>query len=289
MKNTSNRAIPYFFTFGVLLILLVVITIPTVWALFQSFFELKLGSPSKFAGIENYRNSFKDFLFWNAFRNNLLFVFLAMVFELLLGFWAAVLLSRHFKFQKLWVSLILAPYAISPVVGVVVWKYMLNSTYGIVNYVLSFGGVSPLNWIGDTTLAFVSVILVDVWQNTPFITIILYAAITSIPGDLFECADLDGASFLQKLFGITVPIILPAILIAVTFRTIFAFRTFDIPWILTRGGPANGTDLLSIYLYQQGFGYWLFGRASAVGWIMLVITLLLSLVYIRLIQKGRDL
>ena len=286
MNHRLNRLFPYVLILGVLILLVGIIAIPTGLGVIISFFNYTLRPERFFTGITNYMKVFRDVLFWNALKNNFIYVFSAVSLELVTGFWIAVLLSRRFLGQKLWVSLILAPYTISSVVSVVVWKYMFNTSYGIINYFLSFLGIHSINWLGDPVFAFISAVIIDVWKESPFMTIILYAAMTTVPRELYESAHIDGASFWDCLWKITLPTIRPAIFVVLIFRTIFVFRTFDIPWILTRGGPANSTELLAILTYKYGFVYWDFGRAAAIGVIMLVITLLFSSVYIKGVQKG---
>ncbi|OFX26629.1 MAG: hypothetical protein A2Z07_00050, partial [Armatimonadetes bacterium RBG_16_67_12] len=218
--------------------------------------------------------------FWNAVRNNLIFVAGTVGTEFLLGLGLALLLSRGFPLQRLWISLIIAPYAISPVVSVVTWKYMLQPTMGLVNYLMSFAGLVNVRWTTDPGLAMLSVIFVEVWRSSPFMTVVLYAAVISVPTELLEAARVDGAGGLRTFWHVTLPLIRPAILVAVVFRLVFALRTFDVIWILTQGGPIRATEVLAVYLFNQGFRYWQFGLASATAWIVLVLTMLLSTYYL---------
>ena len=162
---------------------------------------------------------------------------------------------------------------------------MLNPDYGMVNYALSLVGISGLNWSADPTLAFVSVVLLDVWRYAPFTAMILYAALMAIPRELFEAARVDGATPLQVLKNVMLPLIVPAFLVALVFRIIYVFRTFGIIWILTKGGPVGATEVLSIYLYKQGFRYWNFGVAAAVAAVMLVLTFLASIHVMRRMHR----
>ena len=285
MRCSIIKKKPYLLILGVVIILLLSIGIPTILAFYLSFFEYTLGESKIFVGLKNYIDTLHDSQFWNSFYNNFLFLIFAVSLELIIGLSIATILSRGFKLQKLWFCLIIAPYAISPIVAVVTWKDMLSTSYGVINYFLSFIGIQKVNWIGDTTLAMVSVILVNVWKFYPFITIISYAAIKAIPLELLEAAKIDGASSTQRFWYITWPLIKPALLIALTFRTIFVFRTFDIPWVLTHGGPVRSTEILSLYLYQYGFAYWNFGRASSIAVIMLLGTSIFAIPYLQRMRK----
>lgn len=284
-KGQAHQLTPVLFVAPTLLILAGVILVPEIWALVLSLFRKTFGQPATFRGLANYAKILNDPAFWNALKNNLLFVGLAVSIESVVGLGIALLLHRGFPFRRFWIALIIAPYALSEVVGVVMWRYMLNPDYGVVNYVLSFVGVSGLNWFADPTLAFGSVVLLDVWRYAPFTAMILYAALMTIPRELFEAAKVDGANSLQVFRNVMFPLILPAFQVALVFRIIYVFRTFGIIWILTRGGPLGSTEVLSIYLYKQGFRYWNFGVASAVALVMLVLTFLASFQVMRRMHR----
>ena len=280
-----KRVTPVVFVAPTLLVLAGVILIPELWGLVLSLFRQTYGEPTLFRGLSNYTRILSDPAFWNAFKNNVLFVALAVSVESVLGLGIALLLHRGFPLRRLWIALIIAPYALSEVVGVVMWKYMLNPDYGLVNYTLSFAGVSGLNWFANPTLSFASVVVLDVWRYAPFTAMILYAALMTIPRELFEAARIDGAAPFQVLKNIMLPLIVPAFLVALVFRIIYVFRTFGIIWILTKGGPLGATEVLSIYLYKQGFRYWNFGVAAAVAFVMLVMTFLASIYVLRRMHR----
>ena len=279
--HSSQRSwLPVVMTLPVVGLLVIVILLPEIWAGVISFTDFSLGSSFRYVGWENYRTILTDNVFWNAVRNNLIFVAGTVGTEFLLGLGLALLLSRGFPLQRLWISLIIAPYAISPVVSVVTWKYMLQPTMGLVNYLMSFAGLVNVRWTTDPGLAMLSVIFVEVWRSSPFMTVVLYAAVISVPTELLEAARVDGAGGLRTFWHVTLPLIRPAILVAVVFRLVFALRTFDVIWILTQGGPIRATEVLAVYLFNQGFRYWQFGLASATAWIVLVLTMLLSTYYL---------
>ena len=173
--------LPFLLVLPIITILTTVILVPTIWAFFFSLQHYELGKEIFFVGFQNYVNILKDGDFWNAFINTFKFVSLTNIFGFFIGLGIAVLLSRGFPLQKIWVSLIIAPYAMSPVVSVVMWKYMLGYNVGAINYLLSFLGVERLQWLVNSNLTFMSMILVDIWRETPFIIIILYSAIVSLP------------------------------------------------------------------------------------------------------------
>jgi multiple sugar transport system permease protein len=267
------------------LLLIGIILIPEFWAFLMSLQEVRVGIEPKFQGLTNYIAILSDPEFWSSFSITLRFIFFANISSFLIGLGIATVLSKGFPLQRFWVALILAPYAVSPVVGVVMWKYMLDYNVGVVNYILSFFGIGRLKWLADPNLTFVSILLVDIWRETPFIVIILYAAIISLPSDYFESARIDGASAWKIFLYITFPLITPAVLVAMVFRLIFSFRTFDVIWIMTKGGPARATEVMAIHLYLRGFYYWDYGAASAIAWIMLIITMIMSIYIIRIMYR----
>ncbi len=262
-------------------LLTVIIVSPEIWTLFLSFTKYEPGSSPIYIGLENYVKIVHDRFFVNALFNNLIFVVAVIALEFLIGLGTALLLNHRFPLQKLWVSLLIAPYCISPVVACVMWRYILNPSYGFANYVLFLAGVEPVPWFGTVVSSFIAVIIVDVWKFSPFIMIIAYSALTAMPQDVIEAANIEGATDWETFRFVIFPLITPALLVGLAFRVIFALRTFGIIWILTRGGPARGTEVLSIYLYRETFRYYRFGKGSAIAWIMLALTFVLSIPIVR--------
>ncbi len=267
-------------------LLVAVVVVPELAALGLSLHRYTYGQPPAWIGAGNYAQLWADPAFWNALRNNLLFVAAAVLLELGVGLAMATVLARGFPLQRLWVALYLAPYAVSPVVGVITWKYMLEPDVGLVNYALGRAGIASPAWFSDPWLALSAVILIEVWRYAPFVAMVCYPAILSLPADYFDAAKVDGAGPWQTFVRVTVPLIRPALLVAVVFRVIFALRTFDTIWILTRGGPVGGTEVLATYLYQQGFRYWELGAAAATAWVMLAVTALAASWYMATLRRG---
>jgi len=267
-------------------LLVAVIVLPEIAALALSFQQYTYGQPAVWIGAENYARLWSDPAFWNALRNNVLFVVAAVVLELAVGLGMAVVLAQGFPLQRLWVALYLAPYAVSPVVGVITWKYMLEPDVGLVNYARARIGLGSLGWFTSPWLAFAAVVLIEVWRYAPFVAMVCYPAILSLPPDYFDAARVDGAGPWRTFTRITLPLIRPALLVAVVFRVIFAVRTFDTIWILTKGGPVGATEVLATFLYQQGFRYWELGAAAATAWVMLALTALAAFWYLLTLRRG---
>ena len=237
-------------------------------------------------GLANYTNILNDPIFWRAFWNTVVVVNAVVYGELLLGLGLAVLIAGWCPCRPLVIALILAPYAITETSGIVMWRYMLEPDVGLITQVLARLGLPQLDWSTKPTHTLLLASSIAIWHHLPFTFLILYSALMTVPRELLEAAAIDGATPWQKFRFITLPVLMPAILIAVLFRYIFAIRMFAEVWLLTEGGPARLSELLAIYLYRQMVKYHDFGAASATGWLMLVVSLLIALPYLRRMFKG---
>ncbi len=267
-------------------ILFITLVFPSLWALVLSFTDYTLGKKATFVGLHNYVQIFvRTEEFWDSALKTVLFTMSVVSIELMLGFLFSWLLAGRFAFQRLWISFILAPLAVSPVVAITVWKYMFTPNSGIVNYLIYLlGGTAP-NWFTSRVFAFIAIGIIDVWLETPFVFTILYPSITSISSSLLEAAKIDGANAAQIATRITIPLIRPALLTTAIFRVIFALRLFSPVWLFSKGGPAGATRLLSVYLYEQGFNYWHFGLGCAIAWILLFLTMAIASPQIRIMER----
>ncbi|QQO09945.1 carbohydrate ABC transporter permease [Breznakiella homolactica] len=285
-RSLKRERTPYLLILPSIILLAVIILIPSLQALGMSFTNYTAGREPAFIGITNYVKIFQDPQFLNVLLNNLYFLAGSLVLELLIGMGGALLLNRRFKFQPLWICLILSPYAISPVVSVVIWKYLLDPAYGMVNYVIGKLGFEPVVWFSSTLTSFIPIILVSVWKNFPFMVITLYAALSSIPVEITEASKIDGVSRFTYFRSVTLPLIMPPLSVGLMFRVIFLIRTFEQVWVFTGGGPGRSTEILAILLYKEAFLYLNFGKASAVAWVLLFITFILSVYLIRKSYKS---
>ena len=277
----SARPLHYALLSPALLLLLGFLVLPAIYVGWLSFTASTYGQETTFVGLANYAALFGDRIFWRAFWNTFLVVNGIVYVELLLGMALAVLLSGPVPCKALVIAVILAPYAITESSGIVMWRYMLEPDVGMLTQLLGRVGIPELEWTTSPAATLVLAGTIAIWHHLPFTFLILYAALTTVPREVLEAAKMDGASAWQQFRLITLRLIMPAVLIAVLFRYIFAIRTFAEVWLLTEGGPARLSEVLAIYLYRELFKYHQFGMAAATGVFMLVMSLLIAVPYLR--------
>ena len=263
-----------------------VIVIPSVFVLWLSFQASSFGQAASFVGFANYLHVLGDGYFWRSLLNTVAVVAVAVHLELLLGLGIALLFASGLPARRLLLVVVLAPYAISEVTAAAMWRFLFDPDVGPVTNALLDLGLPTLDWTFVPSHGLVLVGLLTIWLHLPFTFVILYAARLAIPKDLYDAGRADGASPLQLFRTITLPLLAPAILIAMLFRYIFAFRLFSEIWLLTQGGPARTTEVVAVYLYLEAFRYNSFGTAAATAWIMVVVSLLLATAYILRLRKG---
>jgi multiple sugar transport system permease protein len=235
---------------------------------------------ARFVGFDNYTRLIADARFWNALANTVYFSAVSVALEVLLGLLVALLLARAFRGRALLYSIILLPWAIPTVVSARLWEWLYNADYGVLNYLLG----THVNWLGSPGWALHAAILMDVWKATPFVALLLIAGLQTIPRELYQAAALDGAGAWTTFRRITLPLLVPLLLVVLVFRTIDAFRVFDAIYVLTGGGPANSTETVSIYAYKVLFQALEFGYGSAVAVSVLAVVALLTATYARLLR-----
>ena len=267
------------------LLVMGMLVIPGLYVLWLSLQESTFGMSPRFVGLANYAHVLGDAYFWRALRNTLVIVVVVVHVELLLGLALALLFASGLPAKRFLLAAILAPYAVSEVSAAVIWRFLFDAQAGPVNLGLQALGLPPLEWSIDPNHGLALVSLLSVWLNLPFTFLILYAARLSIPGELYEAARIDGATAWQAFRSITLPLLMPAILLAMLFRYIFVFRIFSEVWLLTGGGPARQTEVVGVYLYQEAFTFNAFGAASATGWVMVLISLLLGAGYLVALRR----
>lgn len=267
------------------LLLLACIFVPSLWVLWLSFHEYAMAQPPVFVGFANYAAILGDPIFWRACLNTLIVVNLVVYGELAAGLALALLMAGWVPMKRLVISLLLAPYAVTEVSAVVMWRYMLEPDTGMVNWWLQGLGFGQIAWTVDANHALLVIVLLSIWIHLPFTFLILYAAVTTVPKELIEAARVDGANGWKVFWHVTLRVIMPAVLVALLFRYIFAMRLFSEVWLLTQGGPARLTEVLAVYLYRHAFRYYEFGIAAATGWILATLSLLIAAWYLHQLYR----
>lgn len=267
-----------------LVVLLIMTAYPLVFTLVYSFTDYNLlralKNPATFIALKNYTDLLKDEYFQQAIWNTVKFTILAVIFEMLIGFLMALLVNSLRRGQKAMRTLLL-PYLLPTVTVAMSWRMMLSPNYGIVNQVLTALNLPVYNWFSDVKTAFGMLVVIDVWQSAPFVFLLLYAALQSVPASQYEAARIDGASSIKTLFYVTIPNIKNSLALCALLRTIDSFRLFDKVNLLTGGGPANSTATITQYLYNYGIKSLDFGFGSAGAIVMTVLVLILSSFYIK--------
>jgi ABC-type sugar transport system permease subunit len=286
----SERTLGLILLAPMCLVLLIVVGYPLIDSLWLSLHRVNLASPEQgqpFIGLDNYIRAFGQPAFWYATQRTLYFTVFSVGLELGLGLLFAVLLNERFRGNLGARLAMILPWALLTVSNGVLWAWILNPTYGVLNGLLVQWGVlaTPKAWLSDTFWTMNVIILADAWKTVPNMTLLLLAGLQPIPAELYEAADVDGATRWQKFTGITLPLLRPVILVAVALRTIGAFRVFDIIYVLTgNGGPADSTKVISFYGYDQAFHYLFFGYGAAISWLITAFMLVMIGIYMRLLR-----
>ena len=272
---------------------LVYVLAVAVWPLAQgvsySFYDYSLLRPARtaFIGLENYRALWADDAARHSILTTATFTIAAVAAEFLFGMGMALLLWRDGRFQRVCLALLLIPVTVTPVVVGLVFRALLAADYGMLGYFFSAAGLSnPRGFLGDPSTALATLVVVDAWQWTPFMSLILLAGLKSLPTDILEAAQADGATPTQRFHMIVVPMLLPAIFLALVLRTMDAFRVFDIVFATTNGGPADATNVLMIYAVKQGLEFFNVGFASAIANVMIVCIAIFAVAFIVLVRRA---
>ncbi len=274
-----------------LLILLALTVFPFVYAVYISAFDFYLPRPhqSYFVGFDNYVGVLTDERFWVSMRQTGIFLSSAIAIEFVLGLALALFFYEESKgrsMKALYLPLILVPMMIAPVVVGYMWRLLYQVEAGPINYLLfEWFGLGPYEWTASASTALLSVIIADVWQWTPFVTLVLLAGLVSLPQELFEVADLDGASYWQRLRFVILPLLRRVIAIVLLIRLLDAFRELDKIFVMTQGGPGTATETVSYYAYLSGFKYFQVGYAAAMAILLLLITVIICTAIAKVLFK----
>ena len=267
---------------------LILLLYPVVYSLALSFREATVetfvSGEMPFNGLTQYQAALADPIFWRALINTILFAFFSILFQFTIGFLLALLFQANFPLKNFCLAALLIPW-VSPVLTAAnIFKGLFNEV-GPINRLFQLIGMGPFPWLSDPDYAFPATIVANIWIGFPFNFILLYAGMRSIPEDVYEAAKIDGATFWKRVGYITLPLLKPVSFAVLMLGTIYTVKVFDLVWIMTAGGPANGTHLLSTYAYQVGFSLLNFGQAAAIATLMVLLVLFLNLVQLLLQRK----
>jgi multiple sugar transport system permease protein len=253
------------------LFLLAFVAYPFFYGIFLSLQDRRVASAGTFVGLANFVTLAQDAVFWQVTRNTFIYTIVATLLKMVGGLAMALVINQQFRGKNLARALLLLPFIVPTVLSTVAWMWILDPTFSVINWTLLHSGLvtQTFSWLGNATLAMVSLIMVNTWRGLPFYGITLLAGLQTISPDLYEAAAIDGASVTQRFWHITLPVIKPVLVIVTMFSVIFTFSDFQLPYILTHGGPANATHLFATYAFDIGMSAGVLGMGAAVALAML--------------------
>lgn len=282
-----DRHIGAFLLLPPMIVLGVIIIYPLINLIYTSFFETRYFQET-FTGFTNYIKMLHDTDFHRYFLHSCLYTGGAVGLSFSVGLLLALVLDKvkRLNIRNFYTVTLLLSWAIPLIISGLIWRWMLNTEWGIINTILQQVGLinDPIAWLSHPILVWISVIVVDAWTRTPFGAVIMLAGLQTIPQDLYDAAKVDGASVFQQFRHITIPHLRPSMLVAGLIMTMFAFRTFSIIWGLTGTGPGDLTEVYATYIHKQGFNYFHFGYASALSVVMIILTMIIAVFYVRKLQ-----
>jgi len=283
----KEKYLPWLLLCPVFVLLIAVTIYPFIYGVYLSLSRYSIIMGLSFRGIGNYIELFKDSRFLHSLGVTLIFVFSAVSLEFLVGLGVALLLSRQFWQKRVFISLIYIPMIMAPIAVALMWRMLYNADFGPINYFLLTANLTgrKIAWLSETRYALFSLIIVDVWQWSPFIFLVLYAGLQSVPPELLEAAQIDGASRWKAFQYIIFPFLSPFIILAFLFRIMDAFKIFDSISVLTKGGPGTSTEVVSWLSYLTGFTYFRLGYAAAMSMILFAIIMVISQTLLRKVGK----
>jgi multiple sugar transport system permease protein len=293
VRGLSDRAIAWVFIAPTILLLLAINIFPLIWTIQLSFTNYRANrtAEAKFVGLDNYTSILTKPEIWEAMQATAHFVIWTIALQTLIGFTLAYLIDRKFRGHGFWTTVILIPMMLSPAVVGNFWKFLYQPQIGLFNYIVSFfTGLPPSSFemLGSVTLAPWAIVIVDTWMWTPYVMLICLAGLRSIPGYIYEAAEVDRASPWRQFWSITLPMALPFIMLAVLFRGIENFKMFDMVNLLTGGGPGSTTEVASITLKREAFEKWRTGYSSAFAIILFVTVFGLANIYVKALNRVKQ-
>ena len=283
-RGWSDRTIRNAFVIPTVAFLIVFNIFPLLYSLGYSFtqFRASTNTAAKFVGLQNYVELLADPNIWRNFAVTAQYVIVSVSGQVIVGFGLALLLNRQFPFKGLITTLLLLPMMLSMAVVGLFWKLLYDANFGIINYLL---GLGTFQWLSNANMALYAIAITDIWMWSPFVMLLSLAGLSAVPKHLYEAASIDRAGRLYTFFRITLPLVAPILLIAIIFRTMEAFKTFDIAYIMS-GQPT--TEVISIRLYKMAFQEWQTGKASALAYIVLIMVLAITNIYVKYLNRVKE-
>jgi multiple sugar transport system permease protein len=284
VRGWSDITIRNLFVIPTILFLIVFNIFPLLYSLGYSFtdFRASTKNPVNFIGLKNYMDLLSDPNIWSNFTITAQYVIVSVAGQVIVGFGLALLLNRSFPLKGLITTLLLLPMMLSMAVVGLFWKLLYDPSWGVINYVLDLG---KFQWLGDPKMALYAVAFTDIWMWSPFVMLLSLAGLSAVPKHLYEAAAIDRAGPFYTFFRITLPLVAPILMIAVIFRTMEAFKTFDLAYILT---SQPTTEVISIRLYKMAFQEWQTGRSCALAYIVLIMVLAITNIYVKYLNKVKE-
>jgi len=289
-ESTRPRAYGrrYFrFALPAAVVIVAVIVFPWAFTIWMSLQDWKVGQAHSFAGLDNYAKLLTDQRFIESIGHTLYFTVLAVALPLVFGTLAAIVFHRSFPLRGILRGIFIMPMMATPVAVALVWTMMFNPQLGVLNYLLSLVGIPPQSWTYHQATVIPSLVLVEVWHWTPLVMLIVLGGLAALPTEPYDSARIDGASQWQMLRHITLPLVLPFIVVAMVIRTIDALKAFDTIYVITQGGPGTASETINIYLYLQAFAFYNIGYASAVVVVFFVLIVMLALLLLYVRQRAK--
>ncbi|URI08228.1 sugar ABC transporter permease [Aquincola tertiaricarbonis] len=289
LRDPSDRTLAVLMLAPAFLLLALIVVYPIGRLLWNSFFDLRLsgGGEARFIGFENYLLVLTDKDFWNATRNTVLITLITVPGALVVGLALALLANLPFRRQWPVRLALLLPWALPLAFAGLIFAWFFHSEYGVVNDLARrLGGSAPRMWLLEPAFAFAAICLTIIWKTSSFMALILLAGLQMIPKSLYEAAEVDGASRWQQFWQITIPMLMPSIIVALIFRTITALQTFDIPYTMTKGGPGNATETLAMLIHKTTIDYLDVGYGSTLAVFMFLLSLVVTGFYLRRIGRN---
>lgn len=284
---SMKRLIPYFFIGPALLALVALVVYPLLYGVYISFFKTNLANKWEFVGLKNYISVFSDGVFVKQLGITLKFTAIVVCAHFVIGIFLAMLLNQSRPGITFFRTILVLPWLMPEVVIALIFKWIMNPLYGLLNYAMQLMGMSEggMSWLGDTKYAFISVVLVCIWKGYPLVMVNALAALQSVSTDIYEAARVDGANKVQTFFRIVLPSIKPVLATTLILDTVWWFKHYTIVYLMTKGGPGSDTSIVSIEIYKQAFDYFNFGKAAVMSVVVFFVCLIISKLYRRFLDN----